>query len=212
MTSYFVIFVNTPNIPSGKDLNRAFLLVQDFRFNDYPPENGGWKLVTLKDFSRDKTTAPTFPPLEEVIQNEFAGMSLKQINEYMLANEDKLVAGDCSPHLWLVIDEKGFETSTCIVCEHVDSSEEEQRVEDTSAASGWRGCRLPFEEAHGMIVNLDIANMDFEEYVDEEAGLQDDGTYNWQSFDSEDEHSEEPPEWQLARDAAFEELRQGGFV
>jgi hypothetical protein len=43
-------------------------------------------------------------------------------------------------------------------------------------------CVVPldaFDETWAMFANLDIENMGFEEWIDEDAGLQDDGTYNW---------------------------------
>ncbi|KAF9062973.1 hypothetical protein BDP27DRAFT_1405995 [Rhodocollybia butyracea] len=47
-----------------------------------------------------------------------------------------------------------------------------------------------FVDAWSMTANLDIANMGFEDFVDEEAGAQEDGMWKWQPFDGESKERE----------------------
>ncbi|KAJ7805426.1 hypothetical protein B0H14DRAFT_3882958 [Mycena olivaceomarginata] len=157
MTTKFAVFVTAK--PQPKALNRALLLIQDFEFTEYPDESQ-WVLLTSKHLP-STDPGPTFLPVSDISgSNNFASMSFTEINSFIRANEEALRAVDVSAGDWLIIDQKGLETSTCLVCE-----------------------QDPYEEAHSMIVNLDIANMGFEDFVDEEAGEQEDGAWKWRSFD-----------------------------
>lgn len=76
--------------------------------------------------------------------------------------------------------------------------------------SEFRACRISYEPAHGMIVNPEISNMGFEEFVDEKAGEQGDGARKWRLFppntnaDLEDMAKED-----IKRTNALRELRDG---
>ncbi|KAJ7653913.1 hypothetical protein DFH06DRAFT_1330009 [Mycena polygramma] len=48
--------------------------------------------------------------------NDFALVSLAEINSFVRANEEPLEDLDVSSMEWLIIDQKGLETSTCLVC------------------------------------------------------------------------------------------------
>jgi hypothetical protein len=58
-----------------------------------------------------------------------------------------------------------------------------------------------------MIANLDIANMGFEDFVDEEAGEQADGAWRWQPFERGDMSNGD-----IMREKALQELRDGGYA
>lgn len=65
-----------------------------------------------------------------------------------------------------------------------------------------------------MFCNLDIANMDFEEWVDEDAGIQEDGAYIWVGpFPSTNEHLERGRrETEAKREAAMKAMKDLGHV
>jgi len=115
---------------------------------------------------------------------------------------------------WLVIDQKGLDTDTCIVCEQYYNSGELEDGGDPDSAKGFtnkfRACRIAYESAWLMVTNLDIANMGFEDFVDEEAGEQQDGTWKWQPFEGEE--SDKKSEQEVKRDKALQELRDAGHV
>ncbi|KAJ6470916.1 hypothetical protein C8R45DRAFT_1165535 [Mycena sanguinolenta] len=111
---------------------------------------------------------------------------------------------------WLIIDRKGFDTSMCLVVERVyDYGEEEDDGDrEGGPTNEFRACRIPYEEAYSMIVNLDVGNLEFEEWVNEDAGEQEDGAWKWRSF--EGGNTDEPV---LAeRRKALQELRDGGYA
>ena len=68
---------------------------------------------------------------------------------------------------------EGIESSSCILAER------EYNAEKMDYDDSFRAVRIPLSEAWAMYVNLDIANMGFEDWVDLDSGLQDDGTYKW---------------------------------
>ncbi|KAJ7083452.1 hypothetical protein C8R44DRAFT_822459 [Mycena epipterygia] len=155
---------------SHQALNRALLLIQDFEFTEYRGESR-WTVLTSKQLSSTAATA-TLPLSDVSGKNDFAAMSLAQVSAFVRTLDAGLKQADLSADNWLVIDEKGLETSTCLVCER--SSEDDG--EDVPDAA-FRACRLPYEEASIMFSNLDIGNMGFEEFTDQDAGEQEDGSW-----------------------------------
>ncbi|KAJ6453552.1 hypothetical protein C8R45DRAFT_1039045 [Mycena sanguinolenta] len=204
--SSFAVFITAK--PTPKALNRALLLIQDFEFGEYP-QDSNWTLLTSKELP---TSAPaTALPVSDIRDNnDFAGMSFSEINEFVRKNEEAL-KGILSSGNWLIIDQKGFDTSTCIVVEQgYDDGEgdDEDGEGEEGLTNEFRACRIPYEQAHSMVVNLDIGNMGFEEWVDEDAGAQEDGAWKWQSFEQDT-----TDEAVLAkRRKALQELRDGGYA
>ncbi|KAJ6545442.1 hypothetical protein B0H19DRAFT_283947 [Mycena capillaripes] len=211
MSNWAVFITAARAVP--KVLNRAFLLIHDFQYNEYPATYG-WMLLTSKELP---TTPPpaTAVPLPDAAStcNEFASMSLEEINTFVRGHEVLLTNVEISKSNWLVIDQTGLETSTCIVCEQFYNPGEENEGEGQEGyTSEFRACRIPFEEAWNMIVNLDLANMGFEEYVNEEDGVQADGTWKWQSFPPDANEGETPSEEEVKREKALQALRDTGNV
>ncbi|KAJ7349897.1 hypothetical protein B0H14DRAFT_2868963 [Mycena olivaceomarginata] len=205
----YAVFVTAD--PSPKALNRALLLIQDFEFGQYP-EDSEWTLLTSKTLPSTAPGATTLPTPDISGNNDFVSQSLAEINTFIRANEAALERIDVSTGDWLIIDQKGLETSTCLVCEQVYYSGEDGQEGEEGLSSDFRACRLPYEEAHGMIVNLNLANMDFEEFVDEDAGEQPDGAWKWQSFDPSEGAPEGMAEEDIEREKALQELRNGGYA
>ncbi|KAJ7653921.1 hypothetical protein DFH06DRAFT_1092991 [Mycena polygramma] len=206
------VFVTAVN-PPPKELNRAFLLIQDFEYGDYP-DSSEWTLLTSRDLPPMAEKATPLP-LPDISSNDFASISLAEINSFLRANEAALKEINVSSADWLIIDQKGLETSTCLVCEQIYSYGEEEAEkfeEEEGPTKEFRACRIPYEEAWSMMTNLEIANMDFVEWVDENAGVQEDGTWRWKSFEPETDDSEEPSKHELEREKAMEEFRLGGYI
>ncbi|KAJ7034144.1 hypothetical protein C8F04DRAFT_1260146 [Mycena alexandri] len=207
----FAVFVTAAK-PSAKALNRAFLLIQDFEFGEYP-EDSRWTLITSKQAPSELPPA-TVLPIPDISDNAFALSSMTEINTFIRENEDFMFKMGVSSGVWLIIDQKGLETSTCLVCEQIyNPGEDEEGGEgEAGMTSEFRACRLPYEHAWSMICNLDIANMNFEEYVDEGAGEQEDGSWKWMSFDASTKDTEEESAEEVKRAAALKELRDGGYA
>jgi hypothetical protein len=105
--------------------------------------------------------------------HDLAGSSLSDTRNFFRKNEDQLKTLDISPYIWIVIDQKGLENSTCILVSRHYDDEADKIAED------YKAIRIPLVEAYGMYVNLDLGNMGFEEWADVDAGLQDDGIHKW---------------------------------
>ncbi|KAJ6493738.1 hypothetical protein C8R47DRAFT_975281 [Mycena vitilis] len=165
--------------PPQKELNRAFLLIQDFEYSDYP-DKSEWTLWSLKDLPSMAQKA-TLLPLPEISDNNFASVSLAEINSLLRTNEGALAKIDVSSADWLIIDHSGLETSTCLVCEQIYScgAEEAEEFEGEGPTKEFRARRIPYEEACNMTTNLEMANTDFTEWVDLDAGVQKDGSWRW---------------------------------
>ncbi|KAF8194047.1 hypothetical protein K438DRAFT_1421262, partial [Mycena galopus ATCC 62051] len=112
--------------------------------------------------------------------NDFAGKTLDEINAFVREREDALIDMGASPRVWLVIDQRGLETSTWLVCQQFYDQED---VEEGYKAQ-FRACRILYEEAWNMAVRLLIGNvaaMFFEDFVDEDTEQSDDGSWRWRS-------------------------------
>ncbi|KAJ6526298.1 hypothetical protein DFH09DRAFT_1187960 [Mycena vulgaris] len=207
----WAVFLTAPRARAfPKALNRAFLLIQDFEYSEYPADSR-WILLKSTELPAGPLAATT-PPLAEISGNDFAEMSFVEINAFVRAHPDALEDLGLSAGNWLIIDQKGLETSTCLVCEQYSDSGSEDG--EMGMADEFRACRIPYEEAHSMITNLDIGNMGFEEFVDEEAGEQEDGSWKWMSFtpDVNDSESGKATEAEMKRKRALKELRDGGHT
>ncbi|KAK6399129.1 hypothetical protein LTR95_019463, partial [Oleoguttula sp. CCFEE 5521] len=74
--------------------------------------------------------------------------------------------------LFLVIDEEGLDADEIVLCNR------EYVLESHDYEEKFRRVRVPIEEAHTMFVNLDVANMDFEDFVDDDEGPDEDGWWD----------------------------------
>ncbi|KAJ7753296.1 hypothetical protein B0H14DRAFT_3512752 [Mycena olivaceomarginata] len=202
---------------SPRALNRALLLIQDFEYADYPA-GSKWVLLTSAQLP-SAAPGPMLLPVTHVDfsadnggGNAFASKSLAEISAFVDANGDALLKIGVTWAHWVVIDQKGLETSTCLVCKCGSGFDEEEEEGGGGLTSEFRACRMPYEMALSMIVNLDIANMDFEDFVDEKAGVQEDGVWKWRSFDPSDRGTEDMTAEEIKREKALQELRDGGYA
>ena len=177
-------------------INKALLHLADYEFN-CPPQ---WTLILTNP--PPTQTTPSIPPLpmsEEptltATTNAFASKSPREIYAYLdyPTTQDLFRDAGLSASNWLVIDQKGLEMETCLLAEYV--APEDREDEDWEGnGEGYRMCRIPWARAWGMFCNLDIGNMGFEEWVDEERGPVegDFGAWAWVGpFERDDEEDEE---------------------
>jgi len=77
----------------------------------------------------------------------------------------------------------------------------------------FKAARMPLEEACAMFANLDIGNMGFEDFVDEEKRVQGDGAWVWKPFpDSNEAITEGKRKADAKREKALKEARDSGLV
>ncbi|KAJ7123518.1 hypothetical protein C8R44DRAFT_783963 [Mycena epipterygia] len=207
MTNW-AVFVTAPR-PSPKALNRAFLLIQDFQFIVYPHESS-WTLLTSKELPIAPPTATRLPLADISRTNDFAAMSFAEINAFVRAHDTNLRGLGFTTANWVIIDRKGLETSTCLVCDQYYNGGE-AGVEG-GFTDEFRACRIPYEEAWIMFANLDVANMEFEDIIDLHAGKQEDGSWKWTACIPDTNGTQEKSEVDIKREKALRELRDGGYA
>ncbi|KAJ7150466.1 hypothetical protein C8R43DRAFT_1236192 [Mycena crocata] len=208
MGSNWILFI-TASRASTKALNRALVLMQDYEYSDTPADSLPFLLTSenLPNTPQPPTTLPLSDT--DVSSNDFAGMSLADINAFVRSHEEQLRTIKLSGSDWLVIDQRGLATSTCFVCERFYDFGDER--EGAGHTSEFRACRIPYEHSWLMITNLDIANMGFEEFVDEDAGQEEDGSWRWRSM-GRTGTGEELPQEMVKRAAALQALRDAGHA
>ncbi|KAJ6545307.1 hypothetical protein B0H19DRAFT_1167351 [Mycena capillaripes] len=165
--------------PPKKVLNRAFLLIQDFQFLNYPADSL-WTLLTSRNLL-SKALPATPLPLPDFIagNNDFASMSLADISTFIRANQEAL-SGIISTMTWLIIDQKGLETFTCLGC-----------------VTEWAGVMSSMPVGFGTRRRGD-------------AGVQEDGSWRWESFGPQENDPEEKTEAEIKKEKALKELRDAG--
>ncbi|KAF8160218.1 hypothetical protein K438DRAFT_1776567 [Mycena galopus ATCC 62051] len=203
----------TAQIAPPKEVNRALLLIQDFEYTEYPTDVN-WRLLISKALPSTLPPA-TIPPISEIVSNDFVRMTLADVNAFVRARENLLTEINLSSRNWLVIDQRGLETSTCLVCDqyyfHPFQWEGEDDVQEGYTAQ-FRACRIPYDEAWIVTQNLHIGNLYFEDFVDKDAGEMADGSWRWLSFAPSTEEIETKGESEMQREEESRVLREGGYV
>ncbi|KAH8430504.1 uncharacterized protein LDX57_008166 [Aspergillus melleus] len=202
-------FITAPAV-SVKQIHKALLSLEDYEYGCDHSWTLFHNLSHLDDDDAHDLTEPSIPPLDldgadtlDASNNAFAGKTPDEIYAFIQANEEKMSDKDLTTGNWLIIDERGFRTETCLVCSLNELDEDEERDR-----SPFLMARLPWVESWGMFTNLDLANMGFDEWVDEEKGRDADGEYTWVGPFSEEVDQEVVKK----REVALEEARKEGLV
>ena len=144
---------------------------------------------------------PTHPPITDFAVNEWAGKSLQDVEQFALQH----LKGEDDGHLNLtnpvIVDEQGFRYKTCIILER-DFQDEPEFI----PLDKFKKTRVPWSHTYIMWCNLDIANMNFEEYCDDVKGDVGDG---WWEYNFEDTENEKV---QAQRASAIKALEELGFA
>jgi hypothetical protein len=177
-----LLFV-TAHEANHKNINEALLSMRD-----WDDSNGGpdvFKLVTDKSgIQTDEEGTPI--TLDRLPENAWAGASLEVIEAYCLDlkrdnNDEQKSAG-----LFVVIDPEGLENKNCVLASMPDEFHENP----SARRERYDKIRVPWDDVYMIWCNLDIANMDSEEFVGEEEG-DEQGWFRYQSiFEGDDEHRE----------------------
>lgn len=139
----------------------------------------------------------TEPPVSATFANGWDGAEISEINTFMLDN-----APDPPGSVHMILDDKGIEDGTVIVAEQRYNDEAEEKTKD------FNKMRVPWQEAGCVRANLDIANVGFEEYCDQEKGADEDGFWDYNVGDA-DIASEED---KAKRDGEIEKWETEGLV
>ena len=136
-------------------------------------------------------------------------MSFDEIASFIHSNKSKLKDLDVECPVWTVIDQKGIENDTCIIFDETMAEENSSKV-----VKSFKAGRLPHTATWPMMANLSVANMTFEDWMDEDAGVQEDAAYKWIGpFKLTNEAQEEGErETEARRKAMMKEMRKIGHI
>lgn len=164
-----ILFI-TAERADHKAINRMLLYLRNWEYGEpnfwddlYLMTSRDAKNIPPKPEDRD-SIGGTSPPVPPSITNDNAwkGASIKDIEAFMLSISDPDVNPGYENTLWFCVDDKGLADGTCIVAErHCDSEAEPIKFSDK-----WNKVRLPWGEVSLMLANLEVANMDFEDFCD----------------------------------------------
>lgn len=173
-----------------KILNKLILTLRDWEFGEDDTWDDCTILQTVEDLRTGKMDIER-PPVQKMPKIDFCGDSLEAIEDLLLSQGEK----DC--HLFLILDQQGVEEETIMVAERAIDIREE--VQSLIYLDLYNKVRVPWAEAHVMWCNLEIGNMGFHEYVEEDEVVEG-GMYTYQLSFKPDEKVIEK------RDAMLREL------
>lgn len=188
-----LLFVTAPNA-DFKAINRFLLHIRDWEYGDASSWDSFHLLISksdpdfemFKDSRRHQlpSTTPGDIPAES-FTNEWAGASIQDIESYVLSADNTGVDGN-GISLFLILDDQGIRDKTCIVAEAYtewdDDANPPRRIpkEDREQQYDFNKFRAPWSETHSVWANLNIANMDFGDFADEDEGADDEGWWTFQ--------------------------------
>ncbi|KAI4851849.1 hypothetical protein E4T44_01882 [Aureobasidium sp. EXF-8845] len=194
-----LLFVTAPEA-NFKIINHALLCMRDWEESD--GEVDVLRLVTNRAATQNHGDGTPLP-LKILPENVWTGTTLEDIETYCL----NLNCGDdehLGASLFVVIDPEGLKNRTCVLASMPD-----ERYETPGTFRGrYDKVRVPWDDLYMIWCNLDIANMNFEEFVEEEYG-DDQGWFTYQSI-REDE--DENKAGLKRRDMQVEKLRRQGYI
>ncbi|OQO08343.1 hypothetical protein B0A48_06213 [Cryoendolithus antarcticus] len=176
-----LIFNPCPSSPHNiKRLNLAFTLLRNW---EYLEGAANYYVITSRNAYELEADSlnPTLIPIS-LEDNAWTGASISDIAAYMLDlnRVDEKQRPDTDAGLFLIIDDQGVADGTAIILEHryEDAEEDEDGGE---RVTGFNKVRVPWEEVNDIFVNLEIANMNFEEFCGEDEG-DGDGWFEYESI------------------------------
>ncbi|PLB43218.1 hypothetical protein P170DRAFT_468889 [Aspergillus steynii IBT 23096] len=216
----WTIIITAPAV-SVKKVHKALISLEDYEYG----VDHSWTIFHNTTHLDDETDlkTPNTPPLDlsgaqtlDSTNNAFAGKTPSEVFEFVQENEKKLGGKGLTTMNLLIIDDRGFREESCLVCsindeddDEDEEEEEEEEEDDEGDRSPFVMARLPWVEAWIMFTNLDIGNMGFDEYVDEEKGKDENGEYTWKGSFSEGSEDEEATK---KREEALKKAREEGII
>ncbi|KAI5364569.1 hypothetical protein Slin15195_G041060 [Septoria linicola] len=134
-------------------------------------------------------------------QNVWAGATIAELTAFCLEAVQKGTKRRC-PGLFLALDEQGVTDETVIVFYQIFDSDIEISGPKLTTGDGFKKVRMPWSAAYLMWCNLEIANMNFEEFADNQEIPDDGGWYETgglASYDGLDEQQHRNREVEIAR-------------
>jgi hypothetical protein len=194
-----LLFVTAPEA-DFKIINHALLCMRDWE--ELNGELDVLRLVTDRAATQNHNDGTPLP-LKSLPENVWNCATLEDIETYCLS----LSCGDDEhpgASLFVVIDSEGLKNRTCVLASMPD-----EHYENSGTFRGrYDKIRLPWDELYNVWCNLDIANMNFEEFVEEEHG-DDQGWFTYQSIVEDDDYHKTGL---VRKDKDLDGWRQQGYI
>lgn len=178
-----------------KLINRVLLHLRDWEYGEEPTWDN-FQLITTSTLPQGDGTLYTTPSLtgSALSNNEWKEKSISDIETFMLSEGNKKIG--LNLNTFIVLDDQGVEDGTVVLLDRLYDDEEEKLSERFNKV------RVPWAKAYIIWCNLDIANMNFEDFVEEE----DDDQPGWWTYMVDE--VEEDESVKEKRQNAIEELEQ----
>lgn len=177
------LFIITPYV-DHKLVNRLLLHLRDWEYGEDPTWDC-FKIITSESFAGADGESVTKPPITvaDLSNNIWASKSISDVEAFVINERNKADEGnDYNLTTFTILDEQSVKDGTIIVL-HSPYDGDEDKVEEK-----FYKVRVPWDKAYLMWCNLDIGNMDFEDFVEDTDESEDDWwTYNDISDGSEAE-------------------------
>ncbi|KAJ7446373.1 hypothetical protein FB451DRAFT_1291989 [Mycena latifolia] len=156
----------------AKALNRALLRIQGWETSEYLCD-GLWTVLTSRELP-PLTPPPTATPFGENHRNEFTGASLAEVNTFMRASSEELEDLGIFLELWMILDDIGLATSTCVICKQCFDGGDDDDATTWSYTDNFEALRVPIYQAWPVFSALVVGG----EFIDYQTDMsvQPDGT------------------------------------
>ncbi|KAG4075026.1 hypothetical protein HA402_004572 [Bradysia odoriphaga] len=181
-----------------KLINRLLLHLRDWEYGEEPTWDN-FLFITSKNLPEtEEACGTTIPPISEsdLSNNVWRGKSIADVESFMLSERETV---GLNANSFLVLDEQGVKDGTIILFDSLESGDEEVEVK-------FKKVRVPWDKAYIMWCNLDIANMDFEDFVDDE-DCDESGWRNYKDWD-EGQEADDSNHIKVKRNNAIAELEK----
>lgn len=182
-------------------LGNNFQLVTSTKIKDFtPPADGNEQDI------KAKATSPTLLSLDSA----WAGSSLSDVERFCLALPAEGLESDVGS-LFVVLDEEGVSSRTCVLAHRAMVKDEDSGV--FQSAAWFQKIRVPWDELYMTWCNLEVSNMDFEDFTEDriDRGGDNDGWYEYCNHAGPG-HTDLSPENERRRDDEIERLSKDGLV
>ncbi|KAJ6545441.1 hypothetical protein B0H19DRAFT_1238304 [Mycena capillaripes] len=190
--------------PDPKAVNRALLLIQGFVRSEHLHDSK-WTLFTSRRLP-STTPPPTDLPIGKGASNDFAGLTLEEINGFMNTNATALDEITFTFELWMVLDQTGLDTDTCVICKHPYNGGDDDEPATWGYTEEFEGLRVPLDQVCAVYASL-YTGREFEDYRGD--GTWPDGTYR---FDDKVRRDMKDPEVLERKEKAWQLWRHEGVV
>ncbi|KAK7042803.1 hypothetical protein R3P38DRAFT_3449450 [Favolaschia claudopus] len=175
--SRWPMFVTAMEV-NPKVVSRALLFIHgNDRSALAPPGNSPWALFTSMNFP----SAALHPGSMTLLcsgkgTNDFAGLSHSEVNCFMSSHWNKLDKMKLTFELWMILDQLGLSTDTCVICKHPYSGGDDDDPSTWGYTDDFEALRVPLKQVRAVYASL-CSGKEFEDY--EAGGRWSDGSYKF---------------------------------